>query len=144
MQITFIIAALAFFGIVMAGPAPSVMGVEVIEENGQTIVREVVSFSDRLTPVNVANLIPGSLWIERAISSVHQLRPRLHDISSTTTTSKFYKGIAPLEDQSVVFLSHIVISNSSRAAETQAIWSIAYFDDKVTMPSLEQAQKDIT
>ncbi|PQE08135.1 hypothetical protein CJF31_00008207 [Rutstroemia sp. NJR-2017a BVV2] len=63
--------------------------------------------------------------------------------TTPTTTSKLYKGIAPLEDQSIVFLGHIDISNSFRAAEAQAIWSTAYFDNKVTMPPLEQAQKDV-
>ncbi|PQE12547.1 hypothetical protein CJF30_00002425 [Rutstroemia sp. NJR-2017a BBW] len=63
--------------------------------------------------------------------------------TTPTTTSKLYKGIAPLSDQSIVFLGHIDISNSFRAAEAQAIWSTAYFDNKVTMPPLEQAQKDV-
>jgi dimethylaniline monooxygenase (N-oxide forming) len=63
--------------------------------------------------------------------------------TTPTTTSKLYRGIAPLEDLSIVFLGHIDISNSFRAAEAQAIWSTAYFDSKVTMPSLEQAQQDV-
>jgi hypothetical protein len=47
MQTSFIIATLAIFGTALAGPAPSPMGIEVIrQENGLTMVREVVSFSD--------------------------------------------------------------------------------------------------
>ena len=40
-----IIGFMAIFG-TMANPAPMAMGVEVVEEGGRTIVREVVSFID--------------------------------------------------------------------------------------------------
>lgn len=40
----------------LAGPAPSYMGVEVLEENGQTIVREVVSFLSLYTPSSLLTI----------------------------------------------------------------------------------------
>ncbi|QSZ33606.1 hypothetical protein DSL72_005174 [Monilinia vaccinii-corymbosi] len=50
MQITFsIIASMAIFG-AMANPAPSPMGIEVVRQDGRTIVREVPrSLSGRCT-----------------------------------------------------------------------------------------------
>ena len=45
MKTTFFIIASAIFG-AMANPAPSAMGIEVIQRDGLTMVREVVSFSD--------------------------------------------------------------------------------------------------
>jgi hypothetical protein len=41
----FIVTSMAIFGI-MANPAPSPMGVEVVRRDGLTMVREVVSLSD--------------------------------------------------------------------------------------------------
>jgi len=60
-----------------------------------------------------------------------------------STTAKLYKGIAPLEDNSIAFLGHINISNSFRAAEAQAIWTTAYLDGSIGLPPLEQAQKEV-
>lgn len=72
MQTTFIIASMAIFG-AMASPAPSPMGVEVIRQDGQTMVREVVSFNDIRDFDRRAELTPASL-VERPI--MHQLRSR--------------------------------------------------------------------
>jgi hypothetical protein len=63
--------------------------------------------------------------------------------NTPSTTAKLYKGIAPLEDDSIAFLGHINISNSFRAAEAQAIWTTAYFDGSISLPSMEQAQKEV-
>ncbi|ESZ98416.1 hypothetical protein SBOR_1197 [Sclerotinia borealis F-4128] len=69
--------------------------------------------------------------------------PHREPSPSTTTTQKLYKGIAPLEDPSIAFLGAIDISNSFRAAETQAIWTTAYFDGNINLPPLEQMQKEV-
>ncbi|RAL58783.1 hypothetical protein DID88_009196 [Monilinia fructigena] len=63
--------------------------------------------------------------------------------TSLTTTQNLYKGIVPLEDQSIAFLGAIDISNSFRAAETQAIWTTAYFDGNIILPPLEQMIKEV-
>ncbi|KAJ8070314.1 hypothetical protein OCU04_000694 [Sclerotinia nivalis] len=60
-----------------------------------------------------------------------------------TTVQKLYKGIAPLTDNSIAFLGAIDISNSFRAAETQAIWTTAYFDGNITLPPKEQMLKEV-
>lgn len=63
--------------------------------------------------------------------------------TSMATTQNLYKGIVPLEGQSIAFLGAIDISNSFRAAETQAIWTTAYFDGNITLPPLEQMIKEV-
>ena len=40
---------------------------------------------------------------------------------STGTRTRLYNGIAPLNDDSIAFLGHILLSNSFRNAEAQAI-----------------------
>ena len=64
-----------------------------------------------------------------------------HTVSTTTT--RLYNCIAPLNDPSVVMLGRAHLSNSFRMAEAQAIWATAYFDGNVKLPPLEQAQRDI-
>ena len=70
MQTTFIIASMAIFG-AMANPTPSPMGIEVVQRDGQTMVREVVNFNDMSDFSRRAKFDPASL-VERAI--MHQLR----------------------------------------------------------------------
>lgn len=81
----------------------------------------------------------------QVLASFPQLgQPPPHLKSNTPTiTAKLYKGIAPLEDHTIAFLGHINISNSFRTAEAQAIWTTAYFDGSISLPSLEQAQKEV-
>jgi dimethylaniline monooxygenase (N-oxide forming) len=59
------------------------------------------------------------------------------------TPSRIYNGIAPLNDDSIVFVGHVVLSNAFRSAEAQAIWVTAYFDGNAKIPSREQATKEI-
>ena len=61
----------------------------------------------------------------------------------STTTLRLYNGIAPLEDDSAVFLGRALLSNSFRTAEAQAIWATAFFDGNLKMPSLDQAQLEV-
>ena len=60
-----------------------------------------------------------------------------------TTTARLYNCIAPLEDNSVAFLGHAHLSNSFRTAEVQAIWTTAYLDGSISLPPLEQAQREV-
>lgn len=60
-----------------------------------------------------------------------------------TTTTRLYNCIAPLGDPSVCFLGRAHLSASFRTAEAQAIWATAYFDGSITLPPLEQAQREV-
>lgn len=57
--------------------------------------------------------------------------------------TRLYNGIAPLHDDSIAFVGHVLLSNSFRNAEAQAIWTTAYFDKNVRLPDTEQAEKEI-
>lgn len=59
------------------------------------------------------------------------------------TAQNLYKGIVPLEDKTIAFLGAIDVSNSFRTAETQAIWTTAYFDDNINLPPLEERIKEV-
>ena len=60
-----------------------------------------------------------------------------------STGTRLYNGIAPLNDDSIACLGHILLSNSFRNAEAQAIWTTAFFDKRMVLPETEQAEKEI-
>ena len=60
-----------------------------------------------------------------------------------TTPYRLYNGIAPVRDDSIVFLNHVVVGNKFRAAEVQAIWATAYLDKSFTLPTLQEREADI-
>ena len=60
-----------------------------------------------------------------------------------STGTRLYNGITPLSDDSIAFLGHILLSNSFRNAEAQAIWTTAYFDKNFRLPKTEQAEREI-
>ena len=60
-----------------------------------------------------------------------------------TTPYRLYNGIAPIRDDSIALLNHIVVGNKFRAAEVQAIWAAAYLDKQLALPSLQQREADI-
>lgn len=59
------------------------------------------------------------------------------------TGTRLYTDITPLNDDSIAFVGHILLSNSYRNAEAQAIWTIAYFDKNIELPETEKAEKEI-
>ncbi|KAI4240093.1 MAG: hypothetical protein L6R40_005332 [Gallowayella cf. fulva] len=59
------------------------------------------------------------------------------------TPYRLYKSIAPIHDNSIAFVGHIMIANYFRVAECQAIWATAYLDGKVKLPPLEERRKDV-
>lgn len=59
------------------------------------------------------------------------------------TPYRLYNGIAPLNDDSILFMNHITAGNKFFAAEAQAIWAVAYFDEKIILPSIEEREKKI-
>jgi dimethylaniline monooxygenase (N-oxide forming) len=50
------------------------------------------------------------------------------------TPFRLYRGMAPLHDDSILFMNHIVLANKLFAAEGQAMWAVAWFDNKITVP----------
>jgi cation diffusion facilitator CzcD-associated flavoprotein CzcO len=61
---------------------------------------------------------------------------------TTTTPYRLYNLIAPLNDSSIVFLGYLGILNAFYTAECQAIWSTAYLDKRLTLPSLDERISD--
>lgn len=69
--------------------------------------------------------------------------PDCYEQPTTTSPYRLYNCMAPLRDDSIVFLGHIYVPNAFRAAECQAIWATAYLDRQVTLPSIEAMEADI-
>lgn len=69
--------------------------------------------------------------------------PKHYHKPMSTTPYRLYNGIAPLHDDSIVFLNHVVVGNKFRAAEVQAIWATAYLDKKLSLPSVQEMEADI-
>jgi dimethylaniline monooxygenase (N-oxide forming) len=62
---------------------------------------------------------------------------------TSRTPYRLYQGIAPIHDDSIVILNHVLTGNKLLAAEVQAIWAVAYFDKHIALPSVEEREKDI-
>jgi len=60
-----------------------------------------------------------------------------------TTPYRLYNGIAPLTDDSILFMNHITAGNKISAAEAQAMWAVAYFDKRILLPSAEEQEIEI-
>ncbi|KAI4112581.1 MAG: hypothetical protein LQ345_006296 [Seirophora villosa] len=59
------------------------------------------------------------------------------------TPYRLYNSIAPLQDDSIVFVGHVMIANYFHLAECQAIWATAYLDGNIKLPSLEERRKTV-
>lgn len=51
--------------------------------------------------------------------------------------------MAPLHDNSILFLNHLVAGAKLYAAEAQAIWAVAYWDQAFRFPSLAEREADV-
>lgn len=60
-----------------------------------------------------------------------------------TTPYRLYNNIAPLNDNSIIFMNHVTAGNKLFAAEAQAIWAVAYFENNIVLPSIEEREKEI-
>jgi dimethylaniline monooxygenase (N-oxide forming) len=60
-----------------------------------------------------------------------------------TTPYRLYNGMAPLNDDTILFMNHITAGNKIFAAEAQAIWAVAYFDRSVVLPAIGEREKEI-
>lgn len=69
--------------------------------------------------------------------------PDYYEKPAAKTPYRLYNCMAPLHDDSIVFLGHVHVSNAFRAAECQAIWATAYLDQQITLPSMQEMQAEI-
>jgi len=69
--------------------------------------------------------------------------PEHYTVARNITPSRLYNGIAPLDDDSIVFVGHVILSNAFRPAEAQAIWVTAYLDSKIRLPARDEAMKEV-
>ena len=69
--------------------------------------------------------------------------PDFYQKPMTKTPYRLYKCIAPLDDDSIVFLGQIRIANNFRVAECQALWAMALLDGTLDLPSYEDMQGEI-
>ncbi|OAG06210.1 flavin-binding monooxygenase-like protein-like protein [Paraphaeosphaeria sporulosa] len=61
----------------------------------------------------------------------------------STTTYRLYHGMAPINDDSILFMNHLNTGNKMLAAEVQAMWAVAYFDKQITLPSREDMERSV-
>ncbi|KAL9620399.1 MAG: hypothetical protein Q9160_005099 [Pyrenula sp. 1 TL-2023] len=59
------------------------------------------------------------------------------------TPYRLYQTMAPLHDDSILFMNHVVAGAKLFAAEAQAIWAVAYWDKAFKLPSVTEREKDI-
>jgi dimethylaniline monooxygenase (N-oxide forming) len=69
--------------------------------------------------------------------------PEHHHIYEQRTPYRLYHVMAPLRDDSILFLNHVVAGAKMFAAEAQAIWAVAYWDKNIRLPSVEERERDI-
>lgn len=60
-----------------------------------------------------------------------------------STTYRLYRGMAPVNDDSILFMNHINTGNKFLVAEAQASWAVAYFDKRITLPAVDKMEKSI-
>ena len=53
---------------------------------------------------------------------------------------RLYNGIAPLRDDSIAFIGHVLVGNYFIATECQATWATAYLDKRLVLASYEERQ----
>ncbi|KAF2111413.1 flavin-binding monooxygenase-like protein-like protein [Lophiotrema nucula] len=117
----------------------------------------LVMFSDDLSmelglPFRKDLEYKDSKWkqlIEAADEKIVRRFPILRDppphphISPKSTPYKLYQGIAPLHDDSIVFLGHVLGANNMLVAEVQAMWAVAHMAGNISMPAIEEREKEI-
>jgi dimethylaniline monooxygenase (N-oxide forming) len=60
-----------------------------------------------------------------------------------TTPYRLYNSMAPLNDDTILFMNHITAGNKIFAAEVQAVWAVAYFDRNIVLPTIGEREKEI-
>ncbi|KAI4209546.1 MAG: hypothetical protein LQ351_007537 [Letrouitia transgressa] len=70
-------------------------------------------------------------------------QPKHHHKPLHTTPYRLYNGIAPLNDNTIVFVGYFLVGNYFKGAECQAIWATAFLDGKLELPTREERQIEI-
>jgi dimethylaniline monooxygenase (N-oxide forming) len=93
----------------------------------------------------------SSKWAELIASADKAIINRFHilrnppphpHIESQSTPYRLYRGMAPLHDDSILFLNHIIVANKLFGAEAQAMWAVAWFDKDIRVP-LDSREQDV-
>ncbi|KAJ8121495.1 hypothetical protein ONZ43_g2064 [Nemania bipapillata] len=69
--------------------------------------------------------------------------PKHYHKYETRTPYRLYQTMAPVHDESILFMNHIVAGAKLFAAEAQAIWAVAYWDKAFSLPSVAERENDI-
>ncbi|KAF2117286.1 putative dimethylaniline monooxygenase [Lophiotrema nucula] len=69
--------------------------------------------------------------------------PNYHHVYRDLTPYRLYHTMAPLHDDSILFMNHVVAGAKLFAAEAQAIWAVAYWDKEIKLPSIEERERDV-
>lgn len=69
--------------------------------------------------------------------------PKHYHKYETRTPYRLYHTTAPVYDDSILFMNHVVAGAKVFAAEAQAIWAVAYWDKAFTLPSDAEMGDDI-
>lgn len=69
--------------------------------------------------------------------------PKHYHKYESRTPYRLYHTMAPINDDSILFMNHVVAGAKLFAAEAQAIWAVAYWDKAFKLPSVEARERDI-
>ncbi|KAI1399400.1 putative dimethylaniline monooxygenase [Hypoxylon fuscum] len=72
-----------------------------------------------------------------------RIPPKHYHKYETRTPYRLYHTMAPVHDDSILFMNHVVAGAKLFAAEAQAIWAVAYWDKAFTLPSVAEREDDI-
>jgi hypothetical protein len=82
---------------------------------------------------------------EEVLERFRMLRnpPEHHHIYEHRTPYRLYHTMAPLEDNTILFMNHVTAGAKLFVAEAQAIWAVAYWDKRIPLPSLQERERDV-
>lgn len=76
--------------------------------------------------------------------------PPVHLEPITGTPYRLYRNVVPLcesgdasKDRSIVFIGQVGVGNYFPLVECQSMWTTAYLDGKLDLPSMEEQAKDV-
>lgn len=64
-------------------------------------------------------------------------------LEEKTLPLRLWKAVAPVQDQSILFLGQLMLGNHFRAAEVQALFACAVLDGKVAVPAKSDMEAEI-
>ncbi|KAI1177388.1 hypothetical protein F4777DRAFT_541866 [Nemania sp. FL0916] len=69
--------------------------------------------------------------------------PKHYHKYESSTPYRLYHTLAPVHDDSILFMNHVVAGVKIFAAEAQAIWAVAYWDKAFPLPSVLEMEDDV-